>query len=401
MSEKRKDNKNRVLKEGEGQYSDGRYYYKYKDVTGKWKYIYSWKLESKDPVPKGKRDNPSIREQKKQIEKDLVDGIIPYGGGMTVLQLVEKYVRQKKGVRHNTEAGYKTVINILKKESFGARRIDTIKISDAKEWLIQLQENGRSHSSVCSIRGVVRPAFKMAFDDDLIRKNPFDFELVNVLVKDSITREALTREQERRFLEFIKQDKHFAKYYDGIFILFKTGMRISEFVGLTVSDIDMKERKINITHQLQRKRNMEYIIEETKTGAGTRTLPMSTEVYECFSRILKNRKPPKIEPNIQGKVGFLFFDKNGNPLVALHWEHYFKHIREKYNKIYKNELPLITPHVCRHTYCTNMVKSGMNPVYVKALMGHSDIEITLNTYTHSSYDDLKAAVESLEKQKIS
>lgn len=177
-------------------------------------------------------------------------------------------------------------------------------------------------------------------------------------------------------------------------------MRISEFVGLTVSDIDLKNRTINIDHQLQRTRKMEYVIETTKTGAGTRTLPMSKEVYECFTRIIKNRNPPKIEPNIQGKVGFLFFDKNGNPLVALHWEKYFQHIREKYNKIYKNELPVITPHVCCHTYCTNMVRNGVNPVYVSALMGHSGVEITLNTYTHTSLDDLRAEVDRLEQLKI-
>lgn len=180
--------------------------------------------------------------------------------------------------------------------------------------------------------------------------------------------------------------------------MFKTGLRISEFTGLTVRDIDLKKKTINIDHQLQRTRNMEYVIETTKTGSGTRILPMSTEVYACFSRIIANRKPPKSEPNIQGKVGFLFFDKNGMPLVSLHWEKYFQHIREKYNKIYKDEMPIITPHVCRHTYCTNMINSGINPVYVSALMGHSNSEITLNTYTHISPEDLKAAIDTLEKQ---
>lgn len=181
-----------------------------------------------------------------------------------------------------------------------------------------------------------------------------------------------------------------------IFILFKTGLRISEFVGLTVSDIDLVKREIKVDHQLQRMRNMEYIIEGTKTEAGTRVLPMSDAVYECFSRIIKNRKAPENEPVIQGRTGFLYFDKNGNPLVAMHWEKYFQHIRAKYNKIYKEELPAITPHVCRHTYCTNMMKGGMNPACVKELMGHSTIETTFNTYTHVNYDDLKDAVKKLK-----
>ncbi|CVI67109.1 Transposase from transposon Tn916 [Clostridiales bacterium CHKCI001] len=78
--------------------------------------------------------------------------------------------------------------------------------------------------------------------------------------------------------------------YEEIYILFKTGLRISEFVGLTFSDIDMHNRTINVDHQLQRKRNMEYIIEDTNMTSGTRIIPMSDGVYECFQRILANRK---------------------------------------------------------------------------------------------------------------
>ena len=109
-------------------------------------------------------------------------------------------------------------------------------------------------------------------------------------MNDSVTREAITRKQERAFLEFLANNKHFCRYYEGIYILFKTGLRISEFVGLTLADIDMKNRKISVNHQLQRKRNMEYVIEDTKTTCGTREIPMSDEVYECFERIISNRK---------------------------------------------------------------------------------------------------------------
>ena len=83
-------------------------------------------------------------------------------------------------------------------------------MSDAKCWLIKLQKDGRGYSSIHSIRGVVRPAFQMAVDDDLIRKNPFEFQLATVVVNDSVTREAITRKQERAFLEFLANDKHFA-----------------------------------------------------------------------------------------------------------------------------------------------------------------------------------------------
>ncbi|MCM1178643.1 MAG: site-specific integrase [Clostridium sp.] len=396
---RRKDSKGRVLNNGETQGKDGRYRYQYTNSLGKRKQIYSWKLLPADKIPAGKRKDLSLREKEKQIKDDLNSGIVLCGGNMTVLELVEKYISQKTGVRHNTQANYNFVVNIIKKEEFGTKRIDKIKLSDAKAWLIKLQRDGRGYSTIHSVRGVIRPAFQMAVDDDFLIKNPFDFQLATVVVNDSITREAITRKQERQFLEFVKNDNHFCKYYEGIFILFKTGMRISEFAGLTISDLDMKNRKINIDHQLQRTRDMRYVIEDTKTTCGVREIPMTDEVYECFKIILENRKKPKIEPMVDGKTGFLYLDKNDMPMVALHWEKYFQHIRKKYNTIYKVQMPKITPHVCRHTFCSNMAKSGMNPKILQYIMGHSDIGVTLNTYTHIQYEDVKKEMSEVYELK--
>ena len=387
MSEIRRDNKGRKLATGESQDKDGRYRYKYNDSFGKRKSVYSWRLTESDPYPKGKRKDISLREKEKVIEKALSDAVSTNGGDMTVLELVQRYISQKRGVKHNTQANYNFVINVIKKEEFGAKRIDTIKLSDAKAWLIKLQDDGRGYSSIHSIRGVVRPAFQMAVDDDLIRKNPFEFQLATVVVNDSVTREAITRKQQREFLRFIKEDKHFSKYYDGIYILFYTGLRVSEFVGLTINDIEFDKERIKVDHQLQRTRNMKYEILTPKTEKGERYVPMQKDVADCFRTIIQNRKHPKIEPMIDGYSGFLFLDKNDMPMVALHWEKYFQHIREKYNSIYKVQMPCITPHVCRHTFYSNMAKSGMNPKTLQYIMGHSDIGVTLNTYTHLQFED--------------
>ena len=393
MSEKRRDNRNRILHEGEYQRADGRYRFRYIDEDGKEKNVYSWRLDKNDPMPKGKKRELSLREKEKQIEADLFDHIVTNGGNYTVLELVEKYVSLKTGVRHNTVAGYKTVINVLKKEAFGKQRIDKVHLSDAKAWLIKLQQvDGRGYSSIHSIRGVLRPAFQMAVDDDLIRKNPFGFELASVIVNDSVTREAITRKQERELLKFIKEDAHFSRYYDAIYILFHTGLRISEFCGLTVSEIEFDEMRIKVYHQLQRTSQMKYVIEEPKTESGTRYVPMTEEVAACFRRIIASREAPKVEPMVDGYIRFLCLDKNDMPKVALHWEKYLEHIVEKYNKIYRIQMPKVTPHVCRHTFCSNMAKSGMNPKTLQYIMGHSDISVTLNVYAHVNFDDAKAEV---------
>lgn len=82
-----------------------------------------------------------------------------------------------------------------------------VRTSDAKCWLIHLQKvEKKSYSSIHSIRGVLRPAFQLAVDDDLIRKNPFQFQLMEVIVNDSVTREAISRAEERKFLQFVKDE---------------------------------------------------------------------------------------------------------------------------------------------------------------------------------------------------
>ena len=107
----------------------------------------------------------------------------------------------------------------------------------------------------------------------------------------------------------------------------------------------------------------------TLTNAETRVIPMTNEVREMFRAIIEDRPDYKVEKVVDGYTGFLFLDKDGMPLVAMHWEHRFNHMVSRYNEIYKVQMPNITPHVCRHTYCSNMAKSGMNPKTLQYLMG--------------------------------
>ena len=83
--------------------------------------------------------------------------------------------------------------------------------------------------------------------------------------------------------------------------------------------------------------------------------------------------------------------------VALHWEKHFEWALAKHNRIYKEQLPKITLHVCRHTYCSNMAKSGMNPKTLQYLMGHSDISVTMNVYTHIGFDDAEEELKRMEE----
>ena len=393
----RRDSKRRGLRPRESVRADGKYQYKY-HIDGKPHFVYSWRLEPTDKLPKGKKPCLSLRELEKQVNTDLDILVNIVDGQMTVCELVDRYLKTKTRVRQSTRQGYVTVQGVLTKEPFGKKTIRSVKTSDAKMFLIKLQqEDGKSYSSIHTIRGVLRPAFQMAVDDDIIVKNPFGFQLAGVLVNDAVTREAITKDQMRKFLKFVHDDVVYCKYYEVVYILFHTGMRISEFCGLTLKDIDLEKRIVNIDHQLQRTSDMRYIIETTKTDAGTRKLPITEDVALMFQTIIEDRVPPKVEKVIDGYSGFLFYDENDMPLVAMHWQHRFNHMVGRYNDIYRVQMPNITPHVCRHTYCSNMAKSGMNPKTLQYLMGHSDISVTMNVYTHIGFDDAEEELKRMEE----
>ena len=395
MSEKRRDSKNRILRTGESQRKGGRYAYKYTDTFGKPQFVYAWKLVPTDKTPAGKRDDISLREKEKEIQKDLDDGIDPIGKQMTVCQLYAKQIRHRANVRHGTKQGRKQLMRILEEDSLGACSIENVKLSDAKEWALRMKEKGYSFKTINNHKRSLKAAFYTAIQDDCIRKNPFDFQLNTVLEDNTEPKVPLSPTQEASFLSFVQNDVVYQKYYDEIIILLGTGLYISELCGLTENDIDFENRLINIDHQLLKVSGIGYHIETPKTKSGIRQLHMSTKVYEAFERVLKNRG--RVKPIIIDGYGkFLFLNRNGLPKVAANYESMFQGLVKKYNKCHEEALPNVTtPHTLRHTFCTNLANAGMNPKALQYIMGHSNINMTLNYYAHATSDSALAEMERL------
>ena len=401
MSEKRRDKKNRILRTGESQRKDGRYRYKYKDINGQERNVYSWRLDASDPTPKGKKRELSLREKEQEIIQDQSNGISPNGGGYTVLSLTEKYISTKTNIRQTTKQDYQMVINILKKETIAKKPINEVKTGHIKDWVIKMHiQDGRKYGQIHKIMNVLRPAFQLAENDDLIKKNPCRFKLSTIVKNDTQARNSITPTQESMFLDFVKNDSVYHKYYDEVYVLFKTGLRISEFCGLTIQDINFDGGYINIDKQLIRASTMKYLIQEPKSKSGIRYVPMFDDVYDCLRSIISKRRTPKKEFAVDGVSGFLNLDKNKMPTISLHWDGIFKRIWTKFVKTKCADFPLVTPHVCRHTFCSNMIRKGMNPKILQYIMGHSTINMTLNTYTHINYEDVCKAVESLPQSNI-
>ncbi|MFR3821449.1 MULTISPECIES: site-specific integrase [Hungatella] len=390
--EVRRDNKERILRTGESQRPDGRYMYKNSKLGTK--PIYSWKLVPTDKVPKNKRPDLSLREKIAELEKDLNDGIDPAGKKMTVCQLYKKQNSLRKNVKRNTIKGRKQFMNLLKKDLLGSMTIDTVKLSDAKAWAIRMSENGVAYGSIRNYKRSLKASFYLAIQDDYIRKNPFDFKLSDVLDDDTEEKIALTPEQETNLLAFMKADKVYRKYYDEVVILLNTGLRISELCGLTLSDIDMRNRSIDVNHQLLKDGEIGYYIELPKTKNGKREIPMAEQTYQAFKRLLKNRGNV-IPFRVENHSNFLFNNQSGLPKIACNYDGMLRGLVKKYNKTHDEPLPHITPHTFRHTFCTNMANKGMNPNTLQYIMGHSNITMTLNYYAHGSYASAKAEMDRL------
>lgn len=368
---KRKDKNGRVLKSGEGQRENGTYVYRFTDTVGKRRCVYAKTLDE-------------LRLKETDIQKDLADGINSEAGEMTVCELIDRYINLRRNLKKNSLRSYSSAINRIHSDAFGQRTIKSVKLSDAKAWLLSLHDEGLKQNTISVIQSVLRPAFEMAVDDDAIRKNPFKFRLSDVVPNDADTRDALTRIQQDRYLAFVR-DNGGERYYDDIEILLNTGLRVSELYGLTKADIDLEKKRIYVNKQLCRTGDKPYFVTSPKTKSGVRCVPMTDKVCAAFRRVLKARNSVKVETLIDGYAGFLFLDKDGRPKVAMHLQGFMRRIQGKFAKAYGNGAPRITPHVLRHTFCTNAQQAGIDVKSLQMLMGHSNVSVTLDIYTHTDY----------------
>lgn len=238
--------------------------------------------------------------------------------------------------------------------------------------------------------------FYMAVQDDCLRKNPFDFQINEVINDDTVPKVPLTPTQENELLDFMQNDPVYAKYYDEVVILLETGLRISELCGLTPADLNFEKRFVNVDHQLLRSTEDGYYFEAPKTESGFRQVPMSAAAYEAFERVLKKRRDGRcIE--VDGYKDFLFLNRDGLPKTAVNYDAMFKCLAKKYNKCHKEPLPdVMTPHTMRHTFCTRMANAGMNPKALQYIMGHANIVMTLNYYAHATFHSAQEEMERLQ-----
>lgn len=401
---KRKDSKGRVLKDGERERSNGSgYEYRYQ-LRGKTKSLYSVTLEG-------------LREKENELKKNILDGIHVSNRNMTLNNAYEKWKEVKRGLKNNTFSNYKYMYERYVYDSFGKEKIKDVKRSDIKSFYITLvEERGLKPNTIDCIQNIIYQLFDMLVDDDIIRSNPAQ-KALSELKKDKELmpkhKTALTVNQEKEILDFIKNSKRYNSWYPLFVFMFRTGLRIGEVCALQNSDIDWEHNIINVNHTLvyfdrrdAEHKHCGYEIHSPKTEAGKRIVPMIKEVQDALIQEKKRQEEFEIECTfpVDGYDDFVFMNRFGRPY---NFGTVNKAIKTLVNKCNENILtrdngkqdnlvPRFSCHITRHSFATRANEANMNDKARQAILGHKSIETTNNIYTDATEELLKNEYQRLE-----
>lgn len=386
----RKDSKGRKLKDGETERKDGRYVYRYTDKkTGKRKSIYA-------------RDLADLREKENEVHTsydNMMDDSLTKN--LTVNDLIGRYL-QVRQISDSTKVNYLSIWNTHIKKSIGEYKVKQLVSSDIKKFFTLLANDGYSYGVIKYVHNLLRPALELAVDDGIINRNPAKMNLSGY-GKTPKEMTALTEKQQEQLLNFVKSDSVYNCYYPMLTIMLNTGLRCGELCGLTLNDVDMENRIINVNHQLIYKNygdGVRFHVSTPKTTAGIRKIPMTEKVFQAFEEQKKLNsllgKDGK-QFSLEGYTDFIFLTRNGRPLLMSSVNKILDHIVNAMNGQDKDTEPFphISAHVMRHTFCTRMAENNVNVKAMQYIMGHANVNITMQIYTHIS--DREKLANELEK----
>lgn len=422
MSDRKRDNKGRLLRQGERQREDGRYEYRYKDIKGNTRSIYSWKLVETDKAPLGKKRGESLRELEKQVRRDLEDNINTYAAYRTTLNnFFDAYIETKYELKQSTRTNYKYMYKKYVSDSLGLRDIASIRYSDIKKFYIHLiKKVGFKPNSMEIIHTILHPIFTTAVRDGLIRLNPTDGVMAEIKKShdwEKPKRHALTEAQQTAFVSYVANNPIYRHWLSVFTVLLGTGCRVGEIVGLRWEDCDFTDNIISINHNLiyrqQDSGKCEYHITTPKTKSGIRIIPMLSEVKRALvEERVRQMRTGFNQTIIDGYSGFIFQNRYGEPLNAHCINRAIERISRDYNaeetmaaQVQGREpelLPHFSAHNLRHTFCTRFCENETNLKVIQEIMGHADISTTMNIYNEATKEKKIESFANLEgKIKIS
>ena len=417
MNDKRRDNKGRILRQGELQRNDGKYECRYEDLNGERRSVYSWKLVETDKIPNGKRKCVALRDMEKAIQRDLDDGINTFAANrMTLNRLFDEYIESKYELKASTRTNYKYMYNKYVREDIGTRNISSIKFNHIKKFYIHLMRDvGFKPNSLENIHTVLHPVFTIAVRDGLIRTNPTDGVMADIKKShdwEKPKRHALTVPQQEAFVGFIKSNYKYRHWLPVFTFMLGTGCRVGEVAGLRWQDCDFQKNIITIDHNLTYRPSEDgsgctFRISTPKTKAGERIIPMFAAVRDALiSERIRQMESGVNQSVVDGYSGFVFSNRFNEILNPHSINRAIERIVRDYNLAESEQaekesrkpelLPHFSAHNLRHTFCTRLCETGTNLKVIQEIMGHADITTTMDIYNEATQELKLQTFEKLE-----
>lgn len=259
---------------------------------------------------------------------------------------------------------------------------------------------------------MINPALELAVDSDIIRKNPAK-DCKKGVGGTKKERESMTISEQDRMLDFIKNSEKYFVYYPMIIFALSTGLRVGELTGLRWSDVDLKESVVHIRQQLIYKNlgdRCKFHIQDLKTDAVRRDIPLTANAKRSLTKQkeinLLSGKTMK-QQEVDGISDFVFTNTLGKPYATNAINFALDNIVKAYNKSEHAQaekehrepelLPHISAHILRHTACTRLAESGLEPKVLQYIMGHANISVTLDVYTHLDFTQIQEKMETIQE----
>jgi integrase len=422
-STKRKDSKGRILKDGESQRPDGTYRYRYTDATGKRRDIYSSRLVPTDkPIP-GSKSELSLREREKLINRDLEDGIkAQVENKVTLNDMFRLYMSGKTKLKPSTRKNYIYMYEKYVQDTLGIKQIKTIKYSTINSFYCNLIDNlGFKPNSMEIIHTILHPVFRLAVRDNYIRSNPTEGVMAEIKKSydwEKPKRIALSIPEQEAFMRFISESTIYRRWQPLMTVFLGTGCRVGEVIGLRWEDCDFENGFISINHntlytKYENDVESRFHITTPKTSAGIRIIPMLSDVRRALLAEYNNQLAFGFcDEVVDGYTGFIFQNRYGGLLSAHDINRAIERIYKAHNEseLQKAEeekrQPLLIRHFSvhnlRHTFCTRFCENETNLKVIQEIMGHADIETTMNIYAEATVQKKQESFTRLEgKIKIS
>ena len=313
-------------------------------------------------------------------------GSISVLGDMSVNAWFDYWIAEIKGnnIRPNTIRNYKERYKHNIKEYIGCMPLSEVKPLHCQNVLNRMADS-YCNSTIRQTSMTMYGLFESAVENELILKNPMTKAVKCTTGKDSKPKRVLTIDEQKLFLETVRNSSNYNQYA----FLLQTGLRTGEMIGLKWSDIDFPKKILHVRRSMEYRYSVgEWKIGEPKSKSGYRDVPLTTEAIEILEdQKAKNKALKTVQMEFSD---FVFLSRKGEPTKNSAYDSKLFYYCDKAG------IPRFSMHTLRHTFATRCIEAGMRPKTLQTILGHSNISITMNLYVHVTDEEKMKELSSIE-----